>query len=184
MPGFLPFGKASGIYYHACPGMEPHVDRIDWERWTPKERATLCFIVHEGRILLIRKKRGLGAGNMNGPGGRIEPGESSLQAAVRETQEEVGLTPLGLEEVGELSFEFKDGYSLHVAVFAASDCEGELKETAEAIPKWVALEDIPYAEMWEDDPFWLPLLIERRRFSGYFVFDGARLLSHRVVTAA
>ena len=171
-----------GIYYDAAPAMDQHVDGVDWKSWTPKERATLCFIIQGGRILLIRKKRGLGAGNMNGPGGRIEPGESALQAAVRETQEEIGLTPLGLEEAGELSFQFKDGYSLHVAVFAASGGEGELQETDEAIPRWFALEDIPYAEMWEDDPFWLPLLIERRKFRGYFIFDGAKLLGHRVLT--
>jgi len=49
--------------------------RTDWNTWTPKERGTLCFVLQEGRILLIEKKRGLGAGKVNGPGGRIEPGD-------------------------------------------------------------------------------------------------------------
>ena len=154
---------------------------MDWTRWTPKEKATLCFVVRDEQVLLIRKKRGLGAGKMNGPGGRIEPGESALRCAERETQEEIGVTPLGLEELGELFFQFIDGYSLHVAVFRAADCRGELIETPEASPIWTRIAEIPYAEMWQDDPFWLPLLLDRRPFRGYFTFDEDRMLSHRVL---
>jgi hypothetical protein len=54
------------------------VTEIDWPRWTSVDRTTLLFVVAGGRILLIRKKRGLGAGKINGPGGRIEDGESAL----------------------------------------------------------------------------------------------------------
>jgi 8-oxo-dGTP diphosphatase len=156
------------------------VEKIDWTTWKPTEYANLCFVIRDGQILLIRKKRGLGAGKMNGPGGRIEKNETALASAIRETQEEVGVTPTGLEEIGELFFEFLDGYKLHVAVFAASGCEGELCETSEATPMWTNIDKIPYDEMWQDDPYWLPLLLARRKFRGYFVFDGDKLLSHRL----
>lgn len=162
------------------PSETRHVDSIDWNAWKPTEHANLCFIIRDGHILLIRKKRGLGAGKINGPGGRLEPGETALQAAIRETREEVGVTPLRLEQIGELHFDFLDGYKLHVAVFAAEDCEGVLRETDEAIPLWVNLSHIPYDEMWQDDPLWVPLLLQRSKFSGYFVFDGEQLLSHMV----
>lgn len=157
-----------------------HVDEIDWATWKPTEYANLCFVIRDGQILLIRKKRGLGAGKINGPGGRLDKGETALASAIRETQEEVGVTPLGLEQVGELFFEFLDGYKLHVAVFAASGCAGELCETSEATPMWTDIAKIPYEEMWQDDPHWLPLLLARKKFRGYFVFDGERLLSHRI----
>ena len=75
--------------------MLERVTDLDWSTWQPDDRATLLFVVHADRILLIEKKRGLGAGKINGPGGRIEPGESPRQAAVREVQEEVGVTPEG-----------------------------------------------------------------------------------------
>jgi 8-oxo-dGTP diphosphatase len=150
---------------------------VDWERWEPKERANLCFIITDGRILLIRKKRGLGAGKINGPGGKLEPGETALEAAIRETQEEIGVTPLQPEAVGELRFQFMDGYSLHCTVFRAESCRGEPRETAEAVPFWVELGAIPYGEMWADDAHWLPLVIRRERFEGYFVFDGDKMLS-------
>jgi 8-oxo-dGTP diphosphatase len=77
---------------------------IDWQEWAPTERAVLCFVRRDGELLLIRKKRGLGAGKVNGPGGRIEDGESAEQAAVRETFEEVGVRPLRVSEAGELAF--------------------------------------------------------------------------------
>lgn len=156
------------------------VEEIDWERWQPTERANLCFIIRNNHILLIRKKRGLGAGKINGPGGRIEPGETAAAAAIRETEEEIGVTPIAPQQIGELYFDFRDGYKLHVAVFRAVDCRGTLRETDEAVPYWVALDEIPYHDMWQDDPHWLPLLIASEPFRGYFVFDGDKLLSCKV----
>jgi 8-oxo-dGTP diphosphatase len=158
------------------------VDQIDWPNWKPTEYANLCFVVRNGRILLIRKKRGLGAGKINGPGGRLEKGETAEQAAIRETQEEIGVTPDGLAQLGELFFQFLDGYKLHVAVFRANDCSGELIETDEATPFWVDTEKIPYAEMWQDDAHWLPLVLSRVRFRGFFVFDGERLTNYKIDT--
>lgn len=159
----------------------PDAEKIDWTRWQPTERATLCFVIRDGQILLIHKKRGLGAGKINGPGGRIEAGETAEQGAIRETQEEVGVTPVGLAQIGELYFEFLDGYKLHVAVFSASDCQGNLIETCEATPIWVKIAQIPYHEMWQDDIYWLPLLLERKCFRGYFVFNCEQMLSRKIV---
>jgi len=160
--------------------MNLRVDTIDWEHWQPTEEANLCFVMRDGQVLLIRKKRGLGAGKINGPGGRVEAGETALESAIREMQEEVGLTPTGLEQIGELHFHFLDGYKLRVAVFAASGCHGNMIETDEATPMWTDLDQIPYDDMWQDDAHWLPLLLERKRFRGYFVFNGDSLLSYRV----
>ena len=157
------------------------VEEIDWTTWKPTEYANLCFVIRGGQILLIRKKRGLGAGKINGPGGRIEKGETALQAAIRETQEEIGVTPTGLEHVGELFFEFLDGYKLHVAVFCATGCVGKLRETDEADPIWTNIESIPYEQMWQDDRYWLPLLLQRKTFRGYFLFDRETLISRRVI---
>ena len=152
------------------------VDDVDWEHWQPVDRATLAFVVQDGRVLLIRKKRGLGAGKITAPGGRIEGGETPLACAVRETQEETHVTPLAPEACGELRFAFADGYSIHVHVFRSPRAQGEPRETAEALPFWVPIADIPYTEMWADDVLWLPHLLERRTFSGRFVFEQDAML--------
>lgn len=153
---------------------------LDWSSWQAVDPATLLFVVRGDEILLIRKKRGLGAGKINGPGGRLEPGETPAQAAVREVQEEVGVTPTGLRERGELKFQFVDGYSIHVHVFTATECEGDLVETDEAIPLWTPLDQIPYDEMWADDRLWIPLMLRGERFSGRFIFDGDAMLDHEI----
>ena len=151
------------------------VDRVDGANWRPKEEGTLCFVIQGGEILLIEKKRGLGAGKVNGPGGRLEKGETAEQAAIRETQEEVGITPTGVQWAGELRFQFRDGYSLHCTVYRASGWEGELMETAEAKPFWVRADQSPYDRMWADDEQWMPRLLAGEKFRGWFEFDGDRM---------
>jgi 8-oxo-dGTP diphosphatase len=131
-------------------------------------------------LLLIRKKRGLGAGKINGPGGRLEKGESFEACAVREIQEELGITPKELKQLGEMRFQFVDGYAIHVYIYRAGDYEGTPTETSEAIPIWVDEDKIPYEEMWEDDPLWVPLLLAGKRFEGRFIFDKELMLDHEL----
>lgn len=155
---------------------------VDWDTWQPRETGTLVFVIRGDEVLLIRKKRGLGAGKVNGPGGRLEPGEGPLACAIREVQEEVCITPSALEPRGELAFQFTDGYSLGVHVFVAHGFEGEPAETEEAVPFWTPLASLPYDEMWADDRLWFPLLITGTPFRGRFLFDGDVMLSHEIIT--
>ncbi len=153
---------------------------IDWTRWRPREHATLLFVRRGGDILLIHKKRGLGAGKINGPGGRIEPGETAMECAVREVREEVGVTALDVKHVGVLRFQFADGFSIQGEVFTAAGYEGEPIETDEAIPQWFPTDKLPYERMWADDQVWMPHLLAGRRFDGRFLFDGDRMLAHEL----
>lgn len=153
---------------------------MDWTHWTPQVRAVLCFILRGEEVLLIHKKRGLGAGLVNAPGGKLEPGETTAQAAVRETEEEIGVTPNALEQRGELHFQFTDGLALHCTVYVAREFTGTPHETDEATPFWVPISQVPYHEMWEDDRHWLPQVLQGQSFLGYFEFDGATMLSKRV----
>ena len=154
------------------------VAEIDWSSWKPVDVATLCFVVRGGEILLIHKKRGIGAGKVNGPGGRLEPGETLIECAVREVEEELRVTPSGLTPMGEQRFQFLDGYSIHVHVYLADGCSGEAQETDEAVPLWTALDRIPYGKMWEDDVLWLPRVLAGTPCYGRYIFDADRLLDH------
>lgn len=166
----------------AAPTPPRRLDEIDWPSWRAQDLATLLFVIEPDRVLLIRKLRGLGAGKINAPGGRLDDGETPVQAAVREVEEELGITPLDPVELGQLSFQFVDGYSLHGFVFRAHLYRGRPRATDEAIPIWTPLDAIPYGEMWADDRLWLPLLLEGKRFCGRFVFDGDDMLDHLVET--
>ena len=155
---------------------------IDWTTWKGEMLATLMFVIKDGRILLIEKKRGLGAGKINGPGGKIEPGESALEAVIRETQEELLITPHAPVKLGELRFSMSDCPDILCHVYRSEDFSGIPTETDEAVPVWTALDAIPYHRMWEDDRHWLPLVIEGKTFIGNFVFEGERMLWKEVIT--
>jgi 8-oxo-dGTP diphosphatase len=158
----------------------PNTKMPEWEGFAPVDRATLVLIMSGERVLLIRKKRGLGKGKINGPGGRLEPGEAPVDCARREVIEELCVTPLDLEERGELRFNFVDGYSIHALVFVATQWTGEPTETEEAIPIWTPLDAIPYDEMWADDRLWFPLLLAGKPFRGRFLFDGDTMVEYEL----
>ncbi len=148
------------------------VSPIDWSKWSAPVHATLMFVVRDGAILLIKKKRGLGAGKINGPGGKIDPGETPLQCVVRETEEELLIRVKDPVKVGELHFVMSDVPDILCHVYRASDFEGRPTETDEAIPLWVPVEEVPYERMWSDDRHWLPHLLDGRTFLGKFAFSG------------
>ncbi len=149
---------------------------IDWTTWKPERRATLVFVVRGDRILLIHKKRGLGAGKINGPGGHLKDGETPEACARREAEEELGIIPLDMAHCGDLRFQFTDGLALLVHVFRAEGMRGEPRASDEATPLWAPIDRIPFEYMWQDDRLWLPMLLRGETFSGRFTFDGDVLL--------
>jgi 8-oxo-dGTP diphosphatase len=149
--------------------------RVDWSNWQGEMPATLMFIVQDGQILLIEKLRGIGQGKINGPGGKIDPGETPEQCVVRECQEELHITPLEPVKMGELWFAMSDIPDIHCHVFMATEFEGVPTATDEANPLWTDIRNIPYDQMWEDDQHWMPQMLAGQKFLGKFVFDGERI---------
>ncbi|ACN13317.1 mutT family protein, putative 78-dihydro-8-oxoguanine triphosphatase (8-oxo-dGTPase) [Desulforapulum autotrophicum HRM2] len=153
------------------------VKEINWEEWVPGVRAVIVYIHQNNQVLLIHKKRGLGAGKVNAPGGHIEAGETPEQAAVRECQEEVGLTPKGLELRGKLYFQFLDGLRMEGFVYTATAFTGDMIETDEADPFWCHVDKMPLNRMWEDDFYWLPQVLRGKQMDGRFIFDNDTMVS-------
>lgn len=153
---------------------------IDWDAWRARDPATLVFVFRGDEVLLINKKTGLGKGKINGPGGKIEPGETPEQAAVRECREELHIEVKNLEYCGQHRFQFVDGYSIHVWVYRSWDFEGEPTETREAAPLWTPLDSIPFDRMWEDDRYWLPMLLRGEQFEARWIFDGDRMVDYHI----
>jgi len=133
---------------------------------------TLGCLKKDGKILLGMKKRGFGAGRWNGFGGKLNPGESIEEAAKRETKEECGIEIIELEKIGIIDFEFEGNPEiLEVHLFSIKDFSGEPVETEEMKSQWFSFTEIPFASMWPDDEFWMPLFLEDKKFKGRFLFD-------------
>ncbi|KAM4698490.1 oxidized purine nucleoside triphosphate hydrolase isoform 1-T2 [Rhinophrynus dorsalis] len=134
---------------------------------------TLVLVVQPPKILLGMKKRGFGVGRWNGFGGKVQNGETIEDAAKRELWEESGLTVESLQKMGQIKFEFVGNTELlDVHVFRADTYTGEPTESEEMRPEWFDLENIPYDGMWPDDTYWLPLLLQKKKFTAYFKFQG------------
>lgn len=151
----------------------------------PDIRRTLLLLKSNDQILLAMKKRGFGAGKWNGVGGKIEQSESIEQALVRECQEEIGVTPKNWQQVAELDFvqdaETPDPWHMYVHAYITNEWDGEPAESEEMMPKWFDVEDIPYGDMWGDDEFWLPQVLNGDKVMGKFTFDiNDKLLTHDV----
>ncbi len=142
-----------------------------------KKILTLCCVYNDTHILLGEKKYGKLAGLWNGFGGKVEDGETIVEATARELTEECGITPLDMKKRGVILFEFDpdgnpfDGKPLvEVHIYSVTKFEGEPVETNEMLPQWFTHGKIPYYSMWPDDKFWLPLLLDGKNFEGTFHF--------------
>ena len=151
---------------------------------TSRKVLTLVLLRQDSKVLLGMKKRGFGVGKWNGFGGKVEPGETIVEAAAREVREECGLIvdPEELEETAEMEFEFKDDpVKLEVHVFQSRKFSGEMIETEEMKPKWFEEDSVPYQSMWLDDELWYPYMFRNQKFTAYFLFDGHdKMLNHNI----
>lgn len=136
--------------------------------------TTLVFLVQDDQVLLGMKKRGFGVGRYNGIGGKVEPNESIEQALIRESIEEIGVTPIKFEKIAKITFdEFFKGKptTLHMHVFIVSLWAGTPTESAEMAPSWFMTNNLPFDQMWPDDPFWLPQILTGTKVIAEFKLD-------------
>ncbi len=138
----------------------------------------ICLLLREGEsggeVLLARKKVGFGMGKIVGVGGTVEPGETIQHAAVREVEEEIGVqvTQTDLRRAAKLIFYFpaKPEWDRVVYVYLTEKWRGKIGNSREVDPFWVPVDQIPYDEMWQDDPHWLPEVLAGKRVVARFSF--------------
>jgi mutator protein MutT len=148
------------------------------------KQLTILFILSEDSVLLAMKKRGFGEGRWNGVGGKVEPGETPLEAIIRECQEEIEVTPLEPEKVAEITFDEQHKgvrEQLHVDAFVTRKWSGTPTETEEMAPRWFKISEIPYDSMWADDPYWLPQIFAGKKLKASFTLnDEDKVVTHEV----
>lgn len=139
------------------------------------KRTTNSILYDEGvdRVLMVCKRRNSHGFGAKGalfkdkylfPGGKVEPNETFLEGAIRETKEETGLTPLSLTMKGIIDFQHPE-FLMKDAIFFSKLWEGELlNETEEATVEWIKRTEIPFDKMFPSDIIWVPFAFKTHFF--------------------
>ena len=136
-------------------------------------QATLGIITRSGKVLLGNKKKGeIGTGTYNGPGGKVEPGESILDCLVRETKEELNITidRASLWKAAVLTFYVGGVPDFRVHTYRVFGFSGTPIETADMIPEWFWPAELPFDRMLEADRSFFPLLLEGESFNAHVYY--------------
>ena len=103
---------------------------------TETPNAASVALIRDGKVLLIKRAYAPYQHLWTLPGGRLDPGETIEQCAIREIAEEVGLTirnprPVMVQSLG------RDG-TFQLAVFVTRDFSGQIRASDEvADHKWM-----------------------------------------------
>lgn len=145
------------------------------------QETTCVFLINktEREVFLALAQSGICAGKWNGPGGKIEPGESRKQAAQRETKEEVGIVIFeeDLEQVAQIVFRTgeKRVMTHFFIAYEWDELHPEAKKkvvTGEMIdPKWHPFDLIPYHDMMPGDKEFLPRILAGEHLYGFIHHD-------------
>ena len=103
---------------------------------TENIELTGLFLVHKGEELLLQNRVKQDWQGYAMPGGHVEPGESIVEAVIREMQEETGLHILNPKLCGVKQFPIDGGRYL-VFLFETEEFSGELTGSEEGEMTWI-----------------------------------------------
>ncbi|XP_045135082.1 7,8-dihydro-8-oxoguanine triphosphatase-like isoform X2 [Portunus trituberculatus] len=108
----------------------------------------------------------------------------TLSCLMKELKEEAGIDVphQDVEKVADLEFTFEGEKTLmHVHVFLVKAFTGTPTESEEMRPRWFSMEELPFSDMWPDDPMWLPVVLRGGKVRAAFHFRGHNdILSQRI----
>ena len=112
------------------------------------ELTVLCLIEDGNKILLQNRAKKDWQGYAL-PGGHVEPGESFVDAVIREMKEETGLTILDPRLVGVKQFPLENGRYV-VLLFKATRWAGELRSSEEGQMEWISYDELATVKTVDD----------------------------------
>lgn len=142
----------------------------------PIRKAVRCYLIKDNKVVATKYKEGnKKAGYYEIPGGKIEEGETSIQTAIREMKEEVGVDVKNLKYKGNMITEYPNRI-YEFDVFVTNECEGEPQEFEENTAEWIEINELLQKEKLLSnvmilDRFFIKGLYEDKNFNMYIRVD-------------
>ena len=108
---------------------------------TERAELTVLCLIEKGSAILLQNRVKKDWQGYTLPGGHVEPGESIVDAVIREMQEETGLTVLDPHLCGVKQFPIEGGRYL-VFLFKARSFTGALRASEEGSVEWIERSDL------------------------------------------
>ena len=104
-------------------------------------RAAKCILIRDNKVLVIKYKTGNKIGYYDIPGGKIEEGETSQEAAIREMKEETGIDVSNLVKVGILEVEYSER-KFYFDMYKSNEFSGEVQDFDSNSTEWIFIDDL------------------------------------------
>ena len=138
----------------------------------------------------VKKNRDIHEGKWNGVGGKLELNESPSEAAIREVNEETGISlrAAQLNSLGVLTFpSFKaEEHQDWICFIFRANLPGEISdyplvESPEGILEWIEESKLLSLPLWEGDPTFLPKVLANEPFLGSYWYENKKLIRWALV---
>lgn len=145
------------------------------------KETTLCYIEKDENYLMLfrnKKKQDPNEGKWIGIGGKLEPGETPDQCAVREVKEETGLTLTRFQARGIVYFHSDVWEDEKMYLYTADQFTGELlTDCNEGELQWIPISSVPDLPSWEGDKIFLKMLLSSQKpFELSLYYEGENLI--------
>ena len=142
-------------------------------------QTTLCYLEQDGCYLMlhrIKKKKDVNHDKWIGVGGKFEPGETALACALREVQEETGLTMQNPQYRGIVDFYCAPWPAERMHLYTCTEFTGTMTDCNEGTLEWVPKEAVQDLPIWPGDKLFFKLLAEDAPFFHLeLTYDGGTL---------
>lgn len=152
--------------------------------------AVLVYVRRNHQVLMIHRNAknpnrvDYHEGKWNGLGGKCELGESPLEAAQREVQEESGLVltaehfkALGVIQFPNFKPQKKEDWIVFVFIadLNPSETQEPQKTSLEGDLHWIPAADLLSLNLWPGDRFFIPYVMEQKAFLGTIWYEDGQV---------